>query len=343
MSLNKQASGGAVEQAYIDLGRRLIKEGEWVYNERTGERCLTLIRHDIEIDLKSEEYPLLTSRDSPFYLGIGELVGYLRGYDSAEQFRSVNSRSWDSNANLNKDWLANPNRKGEDDLGPIYGAIARSWPVTKPNGDLLSHTVHDIIESMPDASESEVVAKLAKLVASHKAMSDAGSPYKPARIDLLRKVYDDLRAGKDDRGEILTFWNPGQFHLGALRPCMYEHIFSLLNGNLTLNSTQRSVDVALGLASSNLAQVYLMGKLMGQITGNTPDMAHWTGINVHLYEKHVEQMEEQITRPLLPAPKIWINPEIKTLEDIETWVTPKNDFKLLNYQHGDKINYEFTV
>ena len=195
---------------------------------------------------------------------------------------------------------------------------------------------------MPDASESEVVAKLAELVASHKSMAESGNPYQPAKIDLLKKVYDDLRAGKDDRGEVLTFWNPGQFHLGALRPCMFEHIFSLLNGNLTLNSTQRSVDVALGLVS-NLAQVYLMGRLMAQITGNVAKKAHWTGINVHLYEKHVAQMEEQVTRPLLPAPKIWINPEIKTLEDIETWVTPKADFKLIDYKSQDKINYKFTV
>lgn len=342
MYLDSQTTGGAVEQAYINLGRRLIKEGEWVYNDRTGERCLTLIRHDIEIDLQTDEYPLPTSRQAPFFLGIGELIGYWRGCNSAAQFRALNSRSWDANANENKDWLANPNRKGEDDLGSIYGAVARNWPVTKPNGDLLSQTVHDIITDMPNASEAEIVEKLTALVASHKKMSSNGNPYHPAKIDLLRKVYDNLRAGKDDRGEVLTFWNPGQFHLGALRPCLFEHIFSLLNGNLTLNSTQRSVDVALGLVS-NLGQCYLSGRLMAQITGNVAKTAHWTGISVHLYEKHVEQMEEQIARPLFPAPKIWINPEIKTLEDLETWVTPKNDFKLLGYQHHEKVDYEFTV
>ena len=140
MSLSVESTGGAVERAYIELGRRLLKEGEWVYNERTGERCLTLIRHDIEIDLQTDEYPLATSRQAPFFLGIGELLGYYRGYDSAAQFRSVNCRSWDANANENKDWLANANRKGEDDLGIIYGGVARQWPVSKPNGDLLSHT-----------------------------------------------------------------------------------------------------------------------------------------------------------------------------------------------------------
>jgi len=341
MSLSTNISGGVVEHAYLDLGRRILKEGKWVYNERTDTRCLTLIRHDIEIDLQSEEYPLPTTRQSPFLLGVGELLGYIRGYDSAEQFRNANTRSWDSNANETKAWLANPNRKGHDDVGFIYGGVARNWPVTRPDGDLLSHTVHDIIAAMPDASEAEVVAKLAELVASHKAQSLAGNPYKPAQIDLIRRVYEDLKAGKDDRGEIITFWNPGMFHLGALRPCMYEHIFSLLDGELTLNSMQRSVDLALG-GNTNLSQVYLLGRLMAQITGNVAKTAHWTGLNIHLYESHVPLMEEQLTRPVLPAPKIWINPDIKSLEDLETWVKPKEDFKLLDYQSGAPIKYEFV-
>lgn len=342
MSLEDKMVGGAVEHAYLDLGRRILKEGKWELNERTGERCLTIVRHDIEIDLKTDEYPLLTTRKAPFLLGIGELIAYLRGYDNAEDFRSVNSMSWDANANENKSWLANPNRKGHDDLGPIYGAVARNWTVTRPDGDLLSHTVHDIITAMPDASEAEVVAKLAELVASHKAQALSGKPYKPASIDLLRNVYDDLKAGKDDRGEILTFWDPGKFHLGALRPCMFEHIFSLLDGELTLNSKQRSVDFGLG-CPTNLCQVFLLGKLMSQITDATAKVAHWTGINIHLYESHVALMEEQLTRPVLPAPRIWINPEIKSLEDIETWVKPKEDFKLLDYKSGEKINYKFAV
>lgn len=343
MSLEKSIVGGAVENAYLDLCRRILKEGKWVFNERTGERCLTIVRHDIEIDLQSDEYPLLTTRKAPFLLAIGELIAYLRGYDNAKDFRSVNSMSWDANANENKSWLANPNRKGHDDLGPIYGAVARNWTVTRPDGDLLSHTVHDIITAMPDASEAEVVAKLTELVASHKAQALSGKPYKPASIDLLRSIYDDLRAGRDDRGEILTFWDPGKFHLGALRPCMFEHIFSLLDGELTLNSKQRSVDSAIGLGGVNLCQVFLLGKLMGKITGTKAKVAHWTGINVHLYESHVELMEEQLTRPVLPAPKIWINPEIKTLEDIETWVKPKEDFKLIDYKHGEPIKYPFAV
>jgi len=341
--MNQKAVGGAVEHAYLDLGRRILKEGKWVKNERTGERCLTLIRHDIEMDLTTDEYPLLTTRKLPFNIAIGELIGYLRAFDNASLFKSVGTPTWGSNANDNKSWLANPARRGHDDLGPIYGAAARHWPVSQPQGDLLSHTVHEIIASMPDSSEAEVVAKIADLVASHKAQTLSGKPYKPAQIDTVRKVYDNLKAGKDNRGEIISFWNPGLEHRSALRACMYEHVFSLLDRELTLSSTQRSVDFAIGLGSVNLCQVNLLARLMGQITGNVAKTAYWTGINIHLYESHVPLMEEQLTRPVLPAPKIWINPDIKSLEDIETWVKTKDDFKLLDYQHGEPIKYPFSV
>lgn len=66
-------------------------------------------------------------------------------------------------------------------------------------------------------------------------------------LDQLQKIIDNLKAGIDDRGEIITFWNPGEFDQGCLRPCMHIHTFSLLNGTLYLTSYQRSADIPLGL------------------------------------------------------------------------------------------------
>jgi len=41
-------------------------------------------------------------------------------------------------------------------------------------------------------------------------------------------------------------------------------------------------------------------------------------------------------------PKLNINPDIKTLGDLETWVT-LDDFELVGYTHQPKIVYPFTV
>ena len=65
--------------------------------------------------------------------------------------------------------------------------------------------------------------------------------------------------------------------------------------------------------------------------------------NVHLYENQVDIFKnEQVNREPLPLPSLKINPEIKTLEDLETWVT-MDDFELVGYEHHDPVKYPFTV
>lgn len=283
-----------MEQQYLNLCNRIIDEGQWVFNERTQKRCLTVINADFSYDVSSNQLPLCTTRKSFWKAAVAEIIGYLRGYDNAADFRRIGTKTWDMNANDNVDWLNNPNRKGHDDMGLVYGAIGRNFP--SPNG---------------------------------------------AKNDLLKKIYTNLRAGIDDRAEIYTFYHPGAFDLGCLRPCMYSHHFSLLGDELFLNSTQRSCDVPLGL-NFNMVQVYILLALMAQITGKKPRTAFHKIVNCHIYEDQLEQMKVQLDRTPFPAPTIDINPDIKTLEDIETWVS-MDDFKISNYQYHPAIAYPFSV
>lgn len=280
---------------YLDLCQRIIDEGEWVENERTGKRCLTVINADLTYDVGAGEFPLVTTRKSYYKSAIAELIGYIRGYDNAADFRALGTKTWDANANDNEAWLNNPYRKGEDDCGFIYGKVGRNFP--KPDG---------------------------------------GS------LDLLRKIYDDLRAGRDDRGEIYTFYHPGVFHMGCLRPCMYSHHFSLLGDTLYLNSTQRSCDVPLGL-NFNMVQVYFFLAIMAQITGHKAGKAYHKIVNAHIYEDQLELMRDvQLKREPLALPRLKINPDIKTLEDLETWVTT-DDFEVVGYESHPAIAYPFSV
>jgi len=65
--------------------------------------------------------------------------------------------------------------------------------------------------------------------------------------------------------------------------------------------------------------------------------------NVHLYEDQVEIFKnEQVKREPLSPPSLKINPAIKTLKDLETWVTME-DFELINYKHHPVVKYPFTV
>ena len=111
---------------------------------------------------------------------------------------------------------------------------------------------------------------------------------------------------------------------------------------LYLNSTQRSCDVPLGL-NFNMVQVYFLLAIVAQITGHQPGMAYHKIVNAHIYEDQLDLMVNvQLKREPYPSPKLIINPDIKSLEDLETWVT-LDDFDVEGYQHHDAIQYPFSV
>jgi len=280
---------------YLKLCQRIVDEGQWVENKRTGTRCLTVINADLEYDVANNQFPMITTRKSYYKAAIAELLGYLRGYDSAAQFREIGCKTWDANANDNQAWLNNPNRKGEDDMGRVYGVQGRGWQ--RPDGSTL---------------------------------------------DQLAKVINNLKNGIDDRGEIITFYNPGEFELGCLRPCMHTHTFSLLGDTLYLTSYQRSCDVPLGL-NFNQIQCFVLLALVAQITGHKPGKAYHKIANAHIYENQLELMRDvQLKREPFESPTLTINPNIQSLEDIETWVT-RDDFEVTGYQCHDAIQYPFSV
>ncbi|WP_318454441.1 thymidylate synthase [Photobacterium leiognathi] len=280
---------------YLALCQRIVDDGVWIENERTGKRCLTVINADLTYDVANNQFPLITTRKSFWKAAIAELLGYLRGYDNAAQFRAIGCNTWNANANDNQAWLNNPHRKGEDDMGRVYGVQGRRWQ--KPDG---------------------------------------------TPIDQLKKIVDDLTKGIDDRGEILTFYNPGEFDMGCLRPCMHTHTFSLLGDTLYLTSYQRSCDVPLGL-NFNQVQVFTLLALMAQITGHKAGQAYHKIINAHIYEDQLELMRDvQLKREPFASPQLKINPKIKSLEDLETWVT-LDDFEVISYEHHDAIQYPFSV
>ena len=282
-------------QQYLDLCRRIVDHGEWVENARTGKRCLTVINADLQYDVAANEFPIITTRKSFWKAAIAELLGYLRGYDNAADFRALGTKSWDANSNDNAAWLANPVRKGDDDMGRVYGVQGRAW--AKPNGETL---------------------------------------------DQLQKIVANLSQGIDDRGEILTFYNPGEFDLGCLRPCMHTHTFSLFGDKLSLTSYQRSCDVPLGL-NFNQIQVFTLLALVAQITGHQAGTAYHKLVNAHIYEDQLALMRDvQLKREPFPAPMLQINPDIKSLKDLETWVS-LDDFSVEGYQHHEAIAYPFSV
>jgi thymidylate synthase len=283
-------------KAYLDIGKRILKEGVWTSNARTGQKTLAIIGATLEHDLSDGTVPVVTTKKLYWRSAIAEMLGYIRGYRSAEQFREIGCNTWNANANENTSWLNNQNRTGKDDMGLCYGVIGRAFP--------------GIEDDEP--------------------------------LDQYKKIVDDLASGIDDRREIMTFNHPNLIHRACLPACMHTHHFNLLGEDLYIESYQRSSDYALGQPFNHLQVAFLL-MITAQITGKKAKKMRHHLSNVHLYEDQVEIFrDEQSERRPMNLPKLRINPDIKTLRDLETWVV-MDDFELVDYVHHDAIKYPFTV
>lgn len=285
------------ETQYLDLLQNVVDHGVWTPNARTGIATKAIIGATFVFDCAKDIYPVITTRKAPTLMPLAEKLCYLKGLDNAEDFAKFGAKTWFANANETKAWLANNNRKGENDCGRIYGVQGRGW--LRPDG--VEH-------------------------------------------DQLMKLISNLKNGVDDRGEILTYYNPGEFDKGCLRPCMHTHQFSLLGGKLYLESYQRSADLPLGTVA-NMQQVVFLLKLVAQMVGAEPAIARLHMSNCHIYENQYELVLTQLERQPYTdvTPKLVINPDIQTVNDIDTWVTQK-DFAVEGYdKFHDAIAYPFAA
>lgn len=271
-------------------------------SNRTGIDHIGYHGDMMKFDLR-EGFPLVTTKQMAWWTCFAEMLGFLRGYDNASQFRALGCNVWNQNANENKQWLANPNRKGEDDLGRIYGVQARTWKTTDGK--------------------------------------DLHSPPINGEIDQIRKVVDDLSRGIDNRREIVTHWNPGELNQMALPPCPCLYQFGIEGEYLNLSMYQRSCDLPLGVPFNIAGYAWLLS-VIAQIVDLKPGIFTHFMHDIHIYENQVAMMKEQLRRIPYELPKLTINPNIRTLEDLETWVTT-NDFTITNYQHHETIKYPFAV
>lgn len=129
----------SIEDQYLTL---LYEVGEYgaIQQTRAGNTKM-LPGATLTHDLSNGDFPILTTKKVNFDAVKGELLGFIRGYTNAADFRALGCNIWDANANENKDWLANGHRKGTDDLGNIYG---NQWRAYSGWYDQLTKALEDI-------------------------------------------------------------------------------------------------------------------------------------------------------------------------------------------------------
>ena len=163
-------------------------------------------------------------------------------------------------------------------------------------------------------------------------------------VDLVKKVFNNLSKGVDDRSEIITYYKPDEFDKGCLRPCMHSHQFTILDNTLYLNSNQRSCDVPLGL-NYNSIQCYLFLKLMAKICNLEMGYVKHNIVSPHIYEDQMESVLKMVERKPLPysSPTLEIAGWINTLEDVIDSDRHARDYiKMSSYYHLGAIDFPMS-
>ncbi|MCV2396136.1 thymidylate synthase [Actinotalea sp. M2MS4P-6] len=149
-------------------------------------------------------------------------------------------------------------------------------------------------------------------------------------IDQVQQVLDTLRADPDSRRMIVSAWNVADIPTMALAPCHAFFQFYVADGRLSCQLYQRSADLFLGVPF-NIASYALLTHMVAQQVGLDVGEFIWTGGDCHVYDNHVEQVREQLSREPYPAPTLTLRkaPAI----DAYTWA----DVEIVDYRHHPAI------
>jgi thymidylate synthase len=156
-------------------------------------------------------------------------------------------------------------------------------------------------------------------------------------IDQVSQVIDTLRRDPDSRRMIVSAWNVGEIPQMALAPCHALFQFNVADGRLSCQLYQRSADLFLGVPF-NIASYALLTHLVADQVGLDVGDFVWTGGDCHIYDNHVEQVTEQLTRDPYPAPTLRILRRPDSIFDYRF-----DDFAIENYEHHPAIRAAVAV
>ena len=157
------------------------------------------------------------------------------------------------------------------------------------------------------------------------------------KIDQISEVIRSIRCNPDSRRHIVTAWNPGDVPRMKLPPCHAFFQFYVADGKLSCQMYQRSADIFLGVPF-NIASYALLTMMMAQVCQLQPAEFILTLGDAHLYQNHLEQAREQLTREARIAPQMRINPEVKDLFGFRY-----EDFQLEGYDPHPAIRAPIAV
>ncbi len=161
--------------------------------------------------------------------------------------------------------------------------------------------------------------------------------YKEGMMDQVDRVLFDLKNNPFSRRIMTNIYVHQDLHEMNLYPCAYSMTFNVTQkpgaDRLTLNAilNQRSQDV-LAANNWNVVQYAVLLHMIAQVSNmEAGELVHVIA-DAHIYDRHVPIIKELIAREPYPAPKFWINPEVK-----DFYKFTRDDVKVENYVTGEQI------
>jgi thymidylate synthase len=161
--------------------------------------------------------------------------------------------------------------------------------------------------------------------------------YKEGMMDQVDRVIYDLKNNPFSRRIMTNIYVHQDLSEMHLYPCAYSMTFNVTQkpgcDKLVLNAilNQRSQDV-LAANNWNVCQYAVLVHMLAQVCDmQVGELVHVIA-DAHIYDRHIPIVKELIEREQYPAPKFWINPEIKDFYQFTT-----DDIKLIDYVTGPQI------
>ena len=187
------------------------------------------------------------------------------------------------------------------DLGPVYGEQWRYW-----RADYIDR------QTYPDY---------------------VPQPY----IDQITDVVSSIKNNPDSRRHIVSAWNVSELNDMKLLPCHLLMQFYVANEELSCHMYQRSCDSFIG-GIFNIASYSLLTHMIAQVCGlGVGDFVHSVG-DCHIYLNHLDQVKLQLGRDPYQLPKLWLNPDIKDIDDFKF-----EDIKIEEYKCHPTIKAPIAV
>lgn len=289
---------------YIGLCKKILADGVRVQN-RTGIDTIKIPAWQFDLDLE-KEYPILTTKQLFIRQAVLEMLWiYQAQSNDVRWLQERNVHIWDEwEIDDEGFWRAEQMLPGPD------GQLVKQT-VTREFGKEWAHTI--------GTAYGWIVRK----------------------FGLTQGLIDKLKNHREDRRMVMSLWQNDYLPTAVLPSCVWSSEWDVTDGKLSAWVHQRSCDVPLGLPF-NVTQYATLLYMLAKTCGLAPGHLYWSIKDAHIYVNQIEGVREQIARfdekGHLPAPKLWLNPDVTDFFDYDNSVDCK-DVKLIGYEHMGKIRF----